>query len=207
MQPDSAPRTRLSPEIRRRLIITEALGVFARNGYAETDLAEVAEAAGVGRPLIYHYFPGGKEDLYVAVVEEAWSELLGRLVIEPSGAPGVMPVNLSTYLDLVEEGDPAVVIIRGSRLLESPRIRESTHAAGTAFARGMAVNQVGTADPPAPVLSALLGFLSFLETILEEWIVGALTREQVEALIAATIPAIVGVANDVAGRGRLRSVE
>ena len=59
------------------------------------------------------------------------------------------------------------------------------------MARAMAVNQMGTDDPPAPSISALLGFLALFEALADEWADGEITRAQMESLISELLPAIV----------------
>jgi AcrR family transcriptional regulator len=181
---------RLPPEERRRHLVEAALGVFAERGYAGTELADVAEAAGVGRPLIYHYFESGKEDLYVAVLELAWARLVERLQVDPERGRGMLAENLPAYLDLVESGDPAVLIIRGSRRLEGTRTTEATRNASLAMAHGMAMNQLGVDDPSPAVLAGFLGFLAFFETLLQEWMRGEIERADVERIVSAALPAL-----------------
>ncbi len=186
---------RLPPEERRRHLVETALGVFAANGYAGTELTDVAAAAGVGRPLIYHYFEGGKEDLYVAVLELAWRELIDRLEVDPERGRGMLASNLPAYLDLVESGDPAIAVIRGSRRLEGARITAATRESGLMLARGIAVNQLGLDDPSPRVLAALLGFLALFEALLEEWRAGRIERADVETLVSDVLPAIADAAS------------
>lgn len=186
---------RLPPEQRRHHLVSVALAVFAERGYAGTELGDIAAAAGVGRPLLYHYFEGGKEDLYVAVLEHAWGELIAQLEVDPERGRGMLASNLPAYLDLVEAGDPALAVIRGSRRLEGERITAATHDSSVLLARGIAVNQLGLDDPPADVLAALLGFLAFFEALLEEWGAGRIERADVERLVAATLPAIADAAS------------
>ena len=181
---------RLPPEERRRALVEAALEVFADRGYAATELADVAAAAGVGRPLIYHYFEGGKEDLYVAALELAWARLVERLEVDPERGRSMLASNLPAYLDLVESRDPAMLVIRGSRRLEGEQIESATRGAGLAMARGMAMNQLGTDDPSPVELAGLLGFLAFFETLLEEWMGGEIERADVERIVSAAVPAI-----------------
>ena len=54
---------RLSAEERREAIVSAALPLFARKGFANTTTRELAEAAGVSEALIYKHFPS-KESLY-----------------------------------------------------------------------------------------------------------------------------------------------
>ena len=50
-------------------ILAEARRVFARRGYAEASLREIAEAVGIKTPSLYAHFPS-KEALYQAVYAE-----------------------------------------------------------------------------------------------------------------------------------------
>src|SRR5215210_2514712 len=79
-----APRT--SPEVRREQLLAAAVDAFARDGYPGVQLQEVAAAVGVTRNLINHYFPGGKQELYLAAVRSACDELAGVLNVDP-GVP------------------------------------------------------------------------------------------------------------------------
>jgi AcrR family transcriptional regulator len=56
------------PDERPRELLEAALQVFARNGYRNTTLDEVAETAGVTKGTIYHYFDT-KEALLLGVIE------------------------------------------------------------------------------------------------------------------------------------------
>jgi AcrR family transcriptional regulator len=62
---------------REAQIVAVACRVFGENGYANTSVADVAEAAGISKPLIYNYF-GSKEGLHAVCVEHAaatlWAE-------------------------------------------------------------------------------------------------------------------------------------
>ncbi|GAA2873373.1 TetR/AcrR family transcriptional regulator [Microbacterium arabinogalactanolyticum] len=54
-------------------ILAEARTVFARRGYAEASLREIAEAVGIKTPSLYAHFPS-KEALYEAVYAEVVAE-------------------------------------------------------------------------------------------------------------------------------------
>ena len=59
---------------RRRAIIKIARDFFAGQGYEQTMMEKVAEAAGYTKMTIYNYFES-KDDLFVAVVSEAYQRL------------------------------------------------------------------------------------------------------------------------------------
>ncbi len=55
----------------RELMISGARRLIAARGVGETSLADVVEETGGPRGSIYHHFPGGKDELVRAVVDEA----------------------------------------------------------------------------------------------------------------------------------------
>lgn len=74
---------------REQQILAAAQEAFGTDGYAATNLAEVASAAGISKPLVYSYF-GSKEGLYAACLDLG-GELLGDEIerIARSGAVGI----------------------------------------------------------------------------------------------------------------------
>jgi AcrR family transcriptional regulator len=66
----AAPRLRLAPAERRQQIIDAARRLYADRPYDDVSTAELAEAAGVARGLINHYF-GDKRELFLAVMRES----------------------------------------------------------------------------------------------------------------------------------------
>ena len=65
---------RLSAPARREQILDVAVRVFALNGFHSTSMNDVADAAGVTKPVLYQHFES-KQDLYRALLEEAGSRL------------------------------------------------------------------------------------------------------------------------------------
>jgi AcrR family transcriptional regulator len=71
--------TRGVPRAEREAEILDVAGlVFAERGYHAASMEEIAERAGITKPLVYQYF-GSKEGLYVAYIEQAGQELLERM--------------------------------------------------------------------------------------------------------------------------------
>ncbi len=70
-------------------VIEQISEVFRRRGYPGTSLSDIAKATGLGKSSLYHYFPGGKEEMGRAVLAHtlAWlhDEALTPLVA--SGDP------------------------------------------------------------------------------------------------------------------------
>ena len=63
-----------------RKIKKAALYEFARGGFQGTSISQIAETAGVARPLIQHHF-SGKEDLWKRSVSENYEEFINSLKI------------------------------------------------------------------------------------------------------------------------------
>ncbi|MCB8914668.1 MAG: TetR/AcrR family transcriptional regulator [Thermoleophilales bacterium] len=78
-------RRRIPAVERRKLILEAALDVFAKGGYQETKLDEVAEKAGVSKALIYEHF-SSKRELYKEILETWVGELLGRVLAAATAA-------------------------------------------------------------------------------------------------------------------------
>ena len=66
---------RLTAEQRRQQLVAVALELFAQRGYRSTTMDDIAEAAGVTKPLVYQHF-SSKRALYLELVNSIAQELL-----------------------------------------------------------------------------------------------------------------------------------
>jgi AcrR family transcriptional regulator len=71
-------RPRLSAPERRVQLLDVAGALFAAHGYHGLSMEQLAEAAGVSKPVLYQHFPS-KRELYIAVVSEAATEMEQRV--------------------------------------------------------------------------------------------------------------------------------
>ncbi|HJQ46250.1 MAG TPA: TetR/AcrR family transcriptional regulator [Amycolatopsis sp.] len=69
---------RLPRTERRAQLLAAAQRVFSANGYHAAAMDEIAEQAGVSKPVLYQHFPG-KLDLYIALLESHVDDLVGRV--------------------------------------------------------------------------------------------------------------------------------
>ncbi|MGI5480705.1 TetR/AcrR family transcriptional regulator [Streptomyces lavendofoliae] len=114
---------RLSVEERRTQLLRVALSLFAHRAPEEVSLDDVAEAAGVSRPLVYRYFAGGKQELYEAALRSAAHEL-ERCFAEPHVGPPTERLArvLDRYLAFVDEHDTGFsALLRGGSVAETSR--------------------------------------------------------------------------------------
>lgn len=75
--PPDAEQSEQEPEARER-IRRAAQRQFAEIGYEGVSVRQIAEAAGVTKPMVYYYF-GSKEGLFAHLVESAFEKLRERL--------------------------------------------------------------------------------------------------------------------------------
>ena len=81
-------RKRLPPLERRQRILYAALAVFARDGYTDAAMLDIAAAAGITPPVVYRHF-NSKRDLFLAVLGDQVSRLAAAIgdAADPASAP------------------------------------------------------------------------------------------------------------------------
>ncbi|WP_424861993.1 TetR/AcrR family transcriptional regulator [Streptomyces sp. MMS24-I29] len=121
--PPNRAYRRLSVEERRSQLLAAALTLFAHRAPDEVSLDEVAVVAGVSRPLVYRYFPGGRQQLYEAALRSAAEELILCFNEPPAGPPTVRVRRvLDRYLAFVDEHDTGFsALLRGGSVVETSR--------------------------------------------------------------------------------------
>jgi AcrR family transcriptional regulator len=114
-KPKRRGRPRLDPSLRRREILENAIELFARNGYAGTDVQAVARSLGIAKGTVYLYF-SSKRELFQAAAEFAIKRLAQRIdeeVQEVSGPVEKVKALVSAHFRFFDEDEPlAEVIVR-----------------------------------------------------------------------------------------------
>ncbi len=98
MQTEAQSRTRrdVITEFRHSQILEAARHVFARRGFAEASMDEIAQSAGVAKGTLYLYYRS-KQDLYRASLREGLFALCSELEREVDLAPTLEQV-VETYV-------------------------------------------------------------------------------------------------------------
>lgn len=80
----------MAGDVRDRMV-NGAMGLLARRGLQATSFSEVLAATGAPRGSLYHHFPGGKDQLVAAAVDQAGA-LLTDAMKSVAGAPALAVV-------------------------------------------------------------------------------------------------------------------
>ena len=183
---------RLPPEQRRAQLADAALALAARQGQAGLSLDDVAERAGVTRNLLYHYFPRGRLDVFLAALTRAGDTLTGDFIVDPSRPLAErLAANTDRALEHAEQGSDAWLVWSHARSAAEPEIQAVLDRYRDAVVTGMALNHLGTADPPPLARVALRAYLDFHQTALDEWRSSGLDRGALLALLERTLVATV----------------
>jgi len=183
---------RLSPEARREAILDAARGLFAERDPGTISTGDIAEAAGVARSLVHHYF-GGIDDVFIAVVADRAPALADvrsagpetpfdeRIAANVAAGLDVVDANRETWLAVVDHGPRAT----------DPRIHGIVEfAVQRNIERMLTANSDLIADTPA-TRNALRAFSAFSTEAIRAWVAGRASREETEALLVASFTALV----------------
>jgi AcrR family transcriptional regulator len=113
--PVHRPARRLSAVERRRQLSAVALTLFAERGYRATTMEDVAEAAGVTKPLVYQHF-SSKRALYLELVDAVARDLVSavdRATASADGPRQQVEQGFAAYFHMVVTHEAAFRVLFG----------------------------------------------------------------------------------------------
>lgn len=187
-------RTRQSVDTRRAQLIAQGLAFFGTRPYDAVSIDDIAEAAGISKGLLYHYFPT-KRDYYAAVLEAAADDLRAQTMVDPALLPAVrMRAGLEAYLDFVKARGPAYVALMRGGIGSDPVI-----AGILDRVRGHFVDSIVKDLPPHPrprALRVLLrGWVGFVEVTSLAWLEsppGTISKAQLIDTASSVLVSLLG---------------
>jgi AcrR family transcriptional regulator len=119
---------RLPRSARRKQLLAAAQEVFVANGYHGAAMDDIAERAGVSKPVLYQHFPG-KRELYLALLDTQTATLADavvRALATTDDNQQRIHAVLSAYFAFVDrdEQDGAFRLIFESDLVNDPDVRQ-----------------------------------------------------------------------------------
>jgi AcrR family transcriptional regulator len=190
-------RVRLEHDDRRAQILAAARRIFVQRPYSEVSMAELAEAAGVARGLLHHYF-GSKRDLYLAVVRQVVQVPTMPLPDEDDlaglHADNVWDLSVDGWMALIEANrDLWLAAIGAGGVGRDPELDEILDEAREhTAARCLEALGVDPATASPEVRALVRAYAGMAEELTREWLERRrLTREQVRALLRAALPLLL----------------
>ncbi|MEU9561172.1 TetR/AcrR family transcriptional regulator [Streptomyces sp. NPDC048161] len=156
--PPTRAYRRLGVEERRAQLLGAALTLFAHRAPDEVSLDEVATVAGVSRPLVYRYFPGGRQQLYEAALRSAAEQLILCFDEPPVGPPTERVTRvLDRYLAFVDEHDTGFsALLRGGCVVETSRTSAIVDEVRRAAAEQILLHLGRDGEAPGPRLRMMV---------------------------------------------------
>jgi AcrR family transcriptional regulator len=117
--------TRMPRPARRLQLLGAARDVFVAQGYHAAAMDEIAERAGVSKPVLYQHFPG-KLELYLALLDESASELvkiMSEALSSTSDNRQRVPATFKAFYDYVADAREAFRLVFESDLSNEPAVR------------------------------------------------------------------------------------
>ncbi|MFC3987738.1 TetR/AcrR family transcriptional regulator [Actinoplanes siamensis] len=194
VRPPVIRRRRLEPDARREQILSVAVRLFGERPYADVSTTDVARGAGVARGLVNHYF-GTKKELYLEVVRVMLTVPGVALERLPGGGvPERVDAIVTWFLDVVSRHSTSWLAAISAGGMAGDADVDQVIAEAVDVAADSILAAVGLGDRPAGeglrgMARAYVGMATYTA---REWLQrGALTREQVHTLLAATLLTMV----------------
>jgi AcrR family transcriptional regulator len=122
----STPATRLPRTLRRAQLLDAAREVFVAQGYHAALMDDIAERAGVSKPVLYQHFPG-KLELYLALLDQGAEQLITVVrdaLRSTDDNKQRVAATMQAYFDFVAAQDGAFRLVFESDLTSEPAVRE-----------------------------------------------------------------------------------
>lgn len=180
---------RLPRDQRRAQLLSAALDVFTASGYHAAGMDEIAERAGVSKPVLYQHFPS-KLELYLAVLDLHIDSLVfdvQRALASTHDNSQRVRATVEVYFAFVDGDSDAFRLLFESDLTSEPAVNE--RLTRMTYECATAVSAVIAADTGLPEEAAMLlgvGLIATAQVTARYWLEkdGRLPRERACELVA-----------------------
>ena len=185
------PRGGRMPRRERRVQLLEsALGVFVAQGYHAAAMDDIAERAGVSKPVLYQHFPG-KLELYLALLDRAVDTVIEgtRTALESTdNNKQRVAATMHAFYTYVASEEGEFRLVFESDLTNEPAVREQVERVTTECADMIAHvihDDTGLPDEASRLLAVSL--VGMAQVSARFWLTeaGGIDRSDAAALVAA----------------------
>ena len=195
LDPPAVPaRRRLTPDARRAELLRAGERLFTERAFDDVSIEGIAEAAGVSKNLLYHYF-SGKRELYLETIRASAEEMLIRTAPDMSMEPiERLRSSIDNHLRHAEEHAAGYVkLLRGAGGdPDIAAIIEDAHR--RVVERTVATLPLDGNEPPPGLELALYGWIAFCDQVSVTWLERrTMSRDDVREMLVHQFVGILAV--------------
>src|SRR3954447_13000187 len=181
---------RLPRSARRKQLLAAAQEVFVAQGYHSAAMDDIAERAGVSKPVLYQHFPG-KLELYLALLDthaEAIVESVRAAMDATADNKDRVSGAVRAHFDFVDHESEAFRLILESDLRTDPAVRERVAKVEQGCIDAIThtiISDTGVSRERAELLAS--GLVGAAEVTAQFWLAGGrqLPKSEAVALVAS----------------------
>lgn len=185
-------RGRMPRSERRQQLLDAARQVFVASGYHQAAMDDIAERAGVSKPVLYQHFPG-KLELYLGLLDTHIKDLtvlIEQAMAGPTENKDRVHAAVTAYFEFVDSGSEGYRLVFESDLRNDPRVGKRVAAAQEACVDVLAqaiVGDTGIAPAQARLLGTALVGVSATSASAWQESRDAVSRQEAIDLVAALL--------------------
>src|SRR5919202_1315172 len=181
---------RLPRSARRKQLLAAAQEVFVAQGYHAAAMDDIAERAGVSKPVLYQHFPG-KLELYLALLDTHCDAIIAKVrdaMLATTDNKERVKGAVRAYFDFVDHESEAFRLVFESDLRNDPAVRERVERVEQgciAAVTDTVVSDTGLSTAQAELLAS--GIVGAAGQAAQFWLAGGRRspKLEAEALVAA----------------------
>lgn len=185
-------KARLPRDERRAQLLAAALEVFTAAGYHSAAMDEIADRAGVSKPVLYQHFPS-KLDLYLAVLDIHIDSLVFQIQKAIASTPdnaNRVRATVDAYFNFIDSEGEAFRLLFESDMNVEPAVHERLNR--MTYDCAAAVSAVISLDTGLPQEAAMLlgvGLIGSTQVTARHWLArdSKLTKQQAADLVTNVI--------------------
>ncbi|MDO9456157.1 TetR/AcrR family transcriptional regulator [Nocardioides sp.] len=180
---------RLPRRERRAQLLESALEVFVQHGYHAAAMDDIADRAGVSKPVLYQHFPG-KLELYLALLDSSCDAVIEncRAALDSThDNKQRVGAAIEAFYDYVAKDTGAFRLVFESDLTNEPAVRQHVERVTSECAELIAAVIHDDTGLPAPASRLLaVSLVGMAQVSARFWLseAGGLERDQATALVS-----------------------
>ncbi|KHL08237.1 UNVERIFIED_CONTAM: TetR family transcriptional regulator [Mumia flava] len=181
---------RLPRSARRAQLLEAARGVFVDNGYHAAAMDDIAERAGVSKPVLYQHFPG-KLELYLALLDSACDTVVDAVrdaLASTDDNKERVQATIEVFYNYVASDQAAFRLVFESDITSDPEVRRRVDRVNEETAKAIAeVIHDDTKLPPVASELLAVSLVGMAHVGARYWLdqSSELSREHAVAMVSA----------------------